>query len=204
MNKYLPFLTLAFFVTACSSNPAEIGTKTLQSSQQTTNSIDTAGLSAFQQWKAQNELEVTTPPQQQVQPLAQAPVRTVTVIREERVPQQVPVRKTVKQKAPAPMQERPAPVEETQPASAGTGDVATNTGAGNSTGDAPASQGETAKKEGMSNSTKGAVIGSAGGAVIGAVINKRNRGVGAVIGGVVGGAVGYGLGKKKDSKETQQ
>jgi hypothetical protein len=204
MKKFLPFFSLLFLITACTSKPAETETKTVQSAQQTTQSLDTAGLSAFQQWKAQNELTVTTPPQQQEQPVAQAPVRTVTVIREVRVQQPAPARKTVRQQAPAPVQERTAPVEDKQPAPAGTGDVASNTGSGNSTADAPATQPETAKKEGMSNATKGAVIGSAGGAVVGAVINKRNRGAGAVIGGVIGGAVGYGLGKKKDNKEAQQ
>ena len=203
MKKFLPFLSLAFFVTACTSPQAETETKTIQSAQQV-QPIDTAGLSAFQQWKAQNELAVANPPQQQVQPDAPAPVKTVTVIREVRVQQPAPVRRPTKPQAPAPVEERPTPVEEKQPVPSGTGDVASNTGSGNSTADAPAPQPETAKKEGMSNATKGAVIGGAGGAVIGAVINKRNRGVGAVIGGVVGGAVGYGLGKKKDNKDGQQ
>jgi hypothetical protein len=58
-----------------------------------------------------------------------------------------------------------------------------------------------AKKKGWSKAAKGAVIGTAGGAVLGAVINKKNRGVGAVIGGVTGGAVGFGIGRHIDKKD---
>lgn len=57
------------------------------------------------------------------------------------------------------------------------------------------------EKKGWSKAAKGAVIGGAGGAVLGAVINKRNRAAGAVIGGVLGGAVGYGVGRSKDKKD---
>ena len=209
MKKFIPFLSLAFLITACTSSPSETETKTLQSAQPANSAVDTSGLAAFQQWKAQNELVVAAPPQQQVQPepQPQAPVRTVTVIREVRVsqPAKVQIRKTVKETA-NPVPQRQDPVAESQPTSSGAGDVASNTGAGAGTGtaDAPAQQPETAKKEGMSNATKGAVLGGAGGAVVGAVLNKKNRGVGAVIGGVIGGAAGYGLGKKKDNKNNQQ
>ena len=44
-------------------------------------------------------------------------------------------------------------------------------------------------------------LGAGGGAILGAVINKRNRAVGAVIGGVAGGAVGYGIGRTMDKKD---
>ncbi len=68
-------------------------------------------------------------------------------------------------------------------------------GSGTSTSQAPA------KKKGWSKAAKGAVIGGAGGAVVGAVINKRNRGVGAVIGGVLGAGAGYGVGRSQDKKD---
>ena len=45
------------------------------------------------------------------------------------------------------------------------------------------------------------MIGAGTGAVAGAIINKRNRGAGAVIGGVVGGAAGYGIGRAQDKKD---
>ncbi|MEO7983457.1 MAG: glycine zipper domain-containing protein [Bacteroidota bacterium] len=58
-----------------------------------------------------------------------------------------------------------------------------------------------ATKRGWSKSAKYSVIGGAGGAVLGAVINKRNRLAGGVIGGVLGGGLGYGIGRSKDKKE---
>jgi len=67
---------------------------------------------------------------------------------------------------------------------------------------------EPVKKKGMSNTTKGALIGTgagiATGAATGAAVSK-DKGKGAIIGGVVGGAVGsgvgYGVGAHKDKKE---
>jgi len=64
-----------------------------------------------------------------------------------------------------------------------------------------------AKRKGMSNTTKGALIGTGvgivGGAATGAAVSD-DKVKGAVIGGVVGGAVGsgvgYGIGASKDSK----
>lgn len=39
------------------------------------------------------------------------------------------------------------------------------------------------------------------GAILGAVINKKNRVAGGVIGGVIGGGVGYGIGRSQDKKD---
>jgi hypothetical protein len=58
-----------------------------------------------------------------------------------------------------------------------------------------------ATKRGWSKAAKGAVIGGAGGAVLGAVINKRNRVAGGIIGGVLGGGIGYGIGRSQDKKD---
>lgn len=57
------------------------------------------------------------------------------------------------------------------------------------------------QKKGMSKSAKYAIIGGTGGAVLGAVINKRNRVAGGVIGGVLGGGLGYGIGRSQDKKD---
>jgi hypothetical protein len=215
MKKFIPLLAFPFVMVACTSQP-ETTTRTLQSAQPAVAPTDTAGLAAFQQWKAQNELGTPAPVQQQVVPVEEpAPVRTVTVIREVRVPQQAaPARKpsaTVKQQpAPAQPQPRPTPPVETPaptPPASGSGDVASNgdgAGSGNTSAEAPAPGTETAKKEGTSNATKGAVLGGAGGAVVGAVISKKNKAAGAVIGGIIGGAAGYGIGKSKDKKEARQ
>lgn len=61
--------------------------------------------------------------------------------------------------------------------------------------------GQAAKKKGWSKAAKGAVIGGAGGAVIGAVVNKRNRAAGAVIGGVLGAGGGAVIGRSQDKKD---
>lgn len=69
---------------------------------------------------------------------------------------------------------------------------------------------EPAKKKGMSNTTKGALIGTGAGVVAGAATGaavSEDKGKGAVIGGVVGGAVGsgvgYGVGASKDKKARE-
>ena len=50
----------------------------------------------------------------------------------------------------------------------------------------------------MSKSAKYAIIGGAGGAVVGGVATKSTKG--AVIGGVVGAGAGYLFGRKKDKQ----
>ena len=71
--------------------------------------------------------------------------------------------------------------------------VATSSGNQNTT--------STTQKKGMSKAAKGTIIGTVGGAAAGAIINKKNRGLGAVIGGVVGGATGYTIGRAGDRKD---
>lgn len=61
------------------------------------------------------------------------------------------------------------------------------------------SQGTTAKK-GISEAAKGTAIGVVSGAALGAIVNKKNRGGGAVVGGIIGGATGYTLGRAQDRK----
>jgi hypothetical protein len=56
------------------------------------------------------------------------------------------------------------------------------------------------QKKGWSAKAKGAVIGAGVGAATGAIINKRNRGVGAIIGGVLGAGAGTGVGAIIDKK----
>ncbi len=60
---------------------------------------------------------------------------------------------------------------------------------------------KSAQKKKWSKRAKGAVIGAGSGVVLGAVIVKKNRALGAVIGGVVGGGVGYGIGRSMDKKD---
>lgn len=58
------------------------------------------------------------------------------------------------------------------------------------------------EKRGLSNATKGAVIGGVGGAIGGAIFSK-NKSKGAIIGGVIGAAGGYIFGKTRDEKQAQ-
>ena len=57
------------------------------------------------------------------------------------------------------------------------------------------------RKKGWSAKAKGAVIGTGVGAITGAVVNKRNRGAGAVIGGLLGAGAGTGVGAIIDNKK---
>lgn len=56
-------------------------------------------------------------------------------------------------------------------------------------------------RKGWSKAAKYAVIGGAAGGIAGAVINKRNRPVGAVVGAVIGAGGGYVLGRSADKKD---
>ena len=59
------------------------------------------------------------------------------------------------------------------------------------------------KKRRISRPVQGAIIGAGVGAVSGAIINKSNRGKGAVIGGIIGAGVGAGTGVIIDNKEKK-
>lgn len=50
----------------------------------------------------------------------------------------------------------------------------------------------------------GALIGAGAGAITGAIVAKKKKGVGALIGGVAGGAAGYGVGKIIQNKKENQ
>lgn len=76
--------------------------------------------------------------------------------------------------------------------------------AGAVAGDDGGTEATTAKKKKFSNAAKGALIGAGSGAVIGAIVDKKNRGLGAVIGAAVGGGAGYGIGKHKDNKKAKE
>ena len=76
--------------------------------------------------------------------------------------------------------------------------------AGAVAGDDGGAEATTAKKKKFSNAAKGAIIGAGSGAVVGAIVDKKNRGLGAVIGAAVGGGAGYGIGKHKDNKKAKE
>ena len=60
------------------------------------------------------------------------------------------------------------------------------------------------KKRRISRPVEGALIGAGVGAVSGAIIDKNNRGRGAVIGGVIGAGVGAGAGAIIDKKQKKK
>ena len=60
------------------------------------------------------------------------------------------------------------------------------------------------KKRRISRPVQGAIIGAGVGAVSGAIINKDNRGKGAVIGGIIGAGVGAGTGIIIDNKQKKK
>lgn len=109
------------------------------------------------------------------------------------------ISETKKAKATAESNSKPQIIRETRTVYRDRNSNSGNNGAyadnGNST-----SQGTT-KKKGMSKAAKGTIIGTVGGAAVGAIVAKNNRGLGAVIGGVVGGATGYTIGRSKDRKD---
>ena len=75
--------------------------------------------------------------------------------------------------------------------------AASGYGAGNSTT-------TTTTKKKSHAARNGALIGAGAGALTGALVTKKNRGVGALIGGVAGGAAGYGVGKIVEKKKKDQ
>lgn len=50
----------------------------------------------------------------------------------------------------------------------------------------------------------GALIGAGAGAITGALVTKKNKGIGALVGGVAGGAAGYGVGKIVESNQKKK
>jgi hypothetical protein len=208
MKKLIPLFSIAataFVMTACNSNPKIAGQSTTPAAavQAPTVLQDTSGLAEYQAWKVMNEMKDSKDygqPEEAV--AATAPVR--------KAPRVSSPSRAVNHRTETPPPPAPAPVYTPQaPAStapdARAGSTA-STGAGTdaSTG---AGTGETAKvdeKKGMSNKTKGAVIGGVVGAGAGAVIYKKNPVVGAVVGAVLGAGGGYVIGGKVDKKKSGQ
>ena len=201
MKKFIPFLSIAVAVAACTTNPESI-TKSASGSaievQSPAINPDTIGLSDYQLWKAQNELTEEREINNRTDYTAVAPVKKKVY--------RAPVQKAQQ-------------VEYNYPKSTSTGRTSTkrqdsesNEGTGATTGEGNGNDGiaqgtgtaeaeEEKKKEGMSKAAKGAIIGGAGGAATGAVINKKNRAAGAVIGAVIGAGGGYVVGRKMDKKD---
>lgn len=73
-------------------------------------------------------------------------------------------------------------------------------GSGSSGSSGTVAQAPAPAKKGWSKAAKGAAIGGASGAVIGAVVSKK-KGKGAIIGGILGAGGGYVIGRAKDKQD---
>ncbi len=171
MKKLLLPLAIALTFSACKSNKSE------EEKRDLLYTTDSANL----QNNAFRDTAIVTPVAPAPVVITPAPQKTNTV------------RKTVKQK-PAPVVTTPAPASTTTTTTPATGTSTAGTTTTDNTTTTPAP----AKKPGISNTAKGAVIGGVAGAAAGAIIGKNAKG--AIIGGVIGAAGGYIIGKKKDNK----
>lgn len=163
MKKLLPFILILAVVlmAACNSKPQADANNGKMMTY-----VDTSGLAAFQQWKAQNELK--DPSVYYMQGREDA-AREFSYAK-----QSTPVRKKTVTKPKA---------------------VSNSGGSMNTVSEYPA------KKKGWSKKAKGAAIGGGGGAILGAVINKKDRVKGGIIGGLLGAGLGYVLGNEMDKKK---
>lgn len=97
------------------------------------------------------------------------------------------IRETVYVNNPA-----PAPRRSSSSTSSSSGTYANNSGG--TVQQAPA-------RKGISHKARGAIVGTATGAAAGAILNKNNRGGGAVVGGIIGGLSGYAIGNQVDKRQ---
>jgi hypothetical protein len=177
MKKLLSIFSIAAIMTACTSNADKVAAENarLQSFRDSVRlAADTAGLAEYQAWKSQREIDVN---------------------------EDLNTENTVASAA-APAAAASRNYSSTRRASTSTARRSTGSRSSGGGGTMTSTSSNTAQqKKGWSKAAKGAVIGGAGGAVAGAVINKRNRGVGAVVGGVIGAGGGYIFGRSKDKKD---
>ena len=99
---------------------------------------------------------------------------------------------------PVKTQQKPVSSTSTKPV------AQTNSANNNSSSSVASSNTVPAKKKGWSHKAKGVAVGAGTGAITGALINKNNRGVGAIVGGLVGAASGYIIGNEVDKKKEKE
>jgi cobalamin biosynthesis Mg chelatase CobN len=170
MKTTITIFAIAAFFTACNSNPKPV----VETAKIPTE--DTAGLADFKMQKEQEELIQTEGVYDGTNNMNGTAPATTT----RRAVSSTPKRSTSRSTAS----------RSTGSSSSGSGTASSGSG----TTQAPA------KKEGWSKAAKGAVIGGASGAVVGAVVSKK-KGKGAIIGGILGAGGGYVIGRSKDKKD---
>lgn len=200
MKKFIPILSIAVAMAACTTNPDSItksSSGTAIEAQAPAINPDTIGLSDYHLWKAQNELaeerEISNPSNYSAVAPAKKKVNRTPVQKVQYVEYDYP-KSTSTGRTSTKRQE-----SDSNEGTGTTGDGNGNDGIAQGSGTVEAE--EEKKKEGMSKAAKGAIIGGAGGAATGAVINKKNRVAGAVIGAVIGAGGGYVVGRKMDKKD---
>lgn len=154
------------------------------------NTQDTAGLAAFRQQKL---IEAQMADQAKIDSLAQVKAEEMNATKATRAA-------VASKSSSSSSSVRRSSSSSSSSRSSGSSSSA-RSGSSSNDGYASAPAQTTTQRQGISKAAKGAMIGAGTGAVAGAIINKRNRGAGAVIGGVVGGAAGYGIGRAQDKKD---
>lgn len=188
MTKFLPILSFAVLLGACNTNPNAISDAQASAPVQQA-APDTTGMAQFYAWKAQNELAMMKPADEPVQY-----VQTASSNSTKKAVNHTPARKSSSAKRSS----------GSGSSGANTGSVDGSNGQGGSANSESSGTAQAPAKKGMSKAAKGAIIGGAGGAIAGAVINKKNRVAGAVIGGVIGAGGGYVIGRQMDKKDAQK
>jgi hypothetical protein len=186
MKKVILSIAIAAVFASCANDKsAEQATVST-----TTVTPDTSGFAQFKAWKESQEMvsDFTTEGVNDPQAVAEAKPAPVIIYRN------APVQRT-------PRATRPVRTSGTSN-SGSSGSQSSQGGGSVSNDDVAVSQPAEipAQKKGWSKAAKGAVIGGASGAVLGAVIGK-NKAKGAIIGGVVGAAGGYIYGRSRDKKD---
>jgi len=180
MKKILSFISGAAILAACNTNPNTQAVVKPANAPGVTILADTSGLSEFQAWKANAAVRAE-------ENAALAEGKTAVVSYAE-------PRSTARRTYAAPRRTSSSRRSTSRTYSSGSATTYP------SSGSYPVAQTQPQKK-GWSKAAKGAVIGGAGGAILGGVLAKHNRALGAVIGGVVGGGVGYGIGRSQDKRD---
>lgn len=173
----LPLTALLFAVllTACTQ------TKRDSSNEPGISVTDTLGLAEFQRWKMESEIRERIRIENEMAAVA-APARSYTPA------------KSSSSRSYATSSRRSSNMR----SSSGNRNYSSNGGYATTS-----RQQQPARKK-WSHTAKGAVVGGASGAIIGAVANKKNRLGGGVVGAVVGAATGAGIGAIVDKRERQR
>ncbi|SDD36733.1 YMGG-like glycine zipper-containing protein [Niabella drilacis] len=176
MKKIIPFAVIAIMIlaVACRNTKKEDSTGAIPVQ-------DTLGLAEYQKWKMENEVRNRLQQEQQMENTA------------------APAAAARSSASSSRSSSRSSSSRGTTYRSGG-GDGNYESGSSGTVAQAPAPQ----KRKGMSHTAKGAIVGAASGAIIGAVANRKNRLGGGVVGGVIGAATGAGVGAIVDKKQRQR